>query len=320
MFSLFSTIPVEHSQKQFKGQRRGISSRRRTVLTWCLLVIWLILISFAAVSTLNPEWLQELSRLGIEAESRDYKNFGDDLLSQGNYRLALAQYQRAIEIKPDYADAMVNMAIAYGRAGDEARAIHLLERALHSEDSDDGVVYYTLAEISEKQNKIDEAIRYCQKALDSGAEEHMIYRKLGTLYFTAKEYEKAREAFKNSLAGQTDLCFSYKRMLNASLSDYKDDSTHLPIIEDELAGDIDPADLAAYDLEIIRRVQQSDPEIAKTHNHLGVIYAIQGDITQATEHFQKSLEIWPGNTDALKNLKILRRRPGSDSPASGSVQ
>lgn len=316
MFSLFSTIPAERSKGQFQGQRPSKLSGRRTVLTWCLLVIWLILISFGVISILNPGWLQELSRLGVESESRDYKNFGDNLLTEGNYRLALAQYQRALEINPDYADAMVNMAIAYGRAGDKARAIRLLERALQLKDSDNGVIYYTLAEISEKQNKIDESIRYCQKALDSDADDYMIYRKLGTLYFAAKEYEKARGFFEISLAKQTDLCLPYKKMLKVSLSDYEDDSTHLPIIERELARDINPEVLAAYDLEIIHRIQQSDPEIAKTHNHLGVINAMRGNMTQATEHFQKSLRIWPGNRDALKNLKILRERHRSDSPTS----
>ena len=316
MFSLFSTIPAERRKRQAEGDRRSKPSDKRTAFTWCLLLIWLILISFGVISILNPEWLQDLSRLGVESESRDYKNFGDNLLTNGNYRLALAQYQRALEIKPDYTDAMVNMAIAYGRAGDRTRAIDLLKRALQQEDRNRGIIYYTLAEMAEKQNKIDESIRYCQKALDSEPENYMIYRKLGTLHFAAKKYEKAREFFEISLASQTDLCLPYKKMLKVSLSDYKDDSTHLPIIERELAGEIGPENLAAYDLEIIRYLQQNDPEIAKTHNHLGVIYAMQGDVSRATRHFQKSLSIWPGNTDALKNLKILRERHRSDSPAS----
>ncbi len=316
MFFLFSTIPAERRKRQSEGDRRSRQSDKRTAFTWCLLVIWLILISFGVISILNPEWLQDLSRLGVESESRDYKNFGDNLLTDGNYRLALAQYQRALEIKPDYTDAMVNMAIAYGRAGDRTRAIDLLKRALQQEDGDKGVIYYTLAEMAEKQNKIDESIRYCQKALDSEPEDYMICRKLGTLYFAAKKYEKAREFFEISLASQTDLCLPYKKMLKVSLSDYKDNGTHLPIIERELAGEIGPENLAAYDLEIIRYFQQNDPEIAKTHNHLGVIYAIQGDFVKATQHFQNSLSIWPGNRDALKNLKILRERHRSDSPAS----
>lgn len=316
MFSLFSTIPAERSRRQAEGDRRRKPSGKRTTFTWCLLMIWFILISFGVISILNPKWLQNLSRLGIESESRDYKNFGDNLLTDGNYRLALAQYQRALEIKPDYTDALVNMAIAYGKAGDRTRAIDLLQRALQQEEKNRGIIYYTLAEMAEQQNKIDESIRYCQMALDSEPEDYMICRKLGRLYFAAKKYEKAREFFEVSLASQTDLCLSYKKMLKVSLSDYKDDSTHLPVIKGELGGEIGPEDLAAYDLEIIRYFQQNDPEIAKTHNHLGVICAMQGDFSRATQHFQNSLSIWPGNADALKNLKILRERYRLHSPAS----
>ena len=66
-------------------------------------------------------------------------------------------------------------------------------------------------------------------------------------------------------------------------------------------------DLARYDLEIVRRMQESDPEIAKTHNHLGLIHARLGNTGEAIKQFQRSLQIWPDNVDAKRNLQLLKR-------------
>jgi len=308
MFYLFFTTPAEKDSRKPKRAQHKMPSRSQVIITWCLILIWVVLISFGAVSTLNPDWLKELAHLGVKNESQDCKNFGDDFLIRNNFKRAIAQYQKALEIKPDYADAMVNMAIAYSRIGNEAKGIQLLKKALRIKDNDKGVIYYTLAEILEKQGKIDESIRCYRKALGTKVEEFLIYRKIGSLYFSVKEYDEAKKAFEMSLALQTDLSLSYKTMLKGSLSSYADDSLHLQIIEKQLTDDITSEYLADYDLQIIRHELQNDPEIAKTHNHLGFINTAQGDITKAIEHFQSSLQIWPGNRDAIENLKHLQKQ------------
>lgn len=65
--------------------------------------------------------------------------------------------------------------------------------------------------------------------------------------------------------------------------------------------------LAAYDLQIIRELQEQDPEIAKTHNHLAYIHVKRQDYVSAATNYQKSLRIWPGNSDAQRGLAYLSR-------------
>ncbi len=320
MFFLFSTTPADQGTgRQGKPGPRP-TSQRRTVATWCLLILWVFLISFGAISLLNPAWLQELSRHGVEAESRDYKNFGDNFLLQGQFRLALGQYQRALEIKSDYADAAVNMAITYSRLGNHSQAIDLLLRSLDFRDSHKDVIYCTLADVFHREKRLDEAIYYCLQAVDANPDDHIIHRKLGELYLELKDYEKAGEAFEKSLSIQTDIAYLYRKMLKESLSDYEDDSTHSPAIRAMIDKDITADDLAEYDLQIIRDAQESDPEIAKTHNHLGIIYAMQKKFDLAVEHFERSLRIWPGNVDATRNLKRLREQAGPAPPAPKTEQ
>lgn len=287
----------------------NVPARGQMIVTWCLLLCWLVLMSFGVVAYLNPPWLQTLSRSGVVVESRDYKNLGDDALRRGQYWLAIPQYRKALEVKPDLGGALINLAIAYIKAGDGARGAQLLGDALPTETrrSLKGAICYNLGEWYEAQQRPQEALAYYQQAADCSIERDKIYRKLGSLYLALGQLPQAQAAFEQTLAAQSDPSLSYEYMLYRSLDIFENNPIHLAAIEEQLTRGISAPDLDRYDLDVIRQMQQHDPEIAKTHNHLGVICAQLGNLQQAHEHFQKSLEIWPGNPDAKKNLHLLQR-------------
>ena len=52
------------------------------------------------------------------------------LRNKGDYDRAIADYDRAIQLKPDYADAYVGRGVAYGEKGDYDRAIADFDRAI----------------------------------------------------------------------------------------------------------------------------------------------------------------------------------------------
>jgi tetratricopeptide (TPR) repeat protein len=310
MFSLFSITPAEKGRKPAGPPCGKEPSRNQTILTWGLIGIWLLLFAFGAISIANPKWLQALSRPGAEMESRNYKDYGDNFLRQNNYRMAISHYKRALEIKPDLVGASVNMAISYSQLGDYARAEKILRDALLIGSAKNGVVYYNLGDLFEKQGKKDQAIRNYRKALDFESQRDLTYRKLGRVYLSGEQYGEAKEAFEMALASELDVTSAYRSVLQSCLDELKDDTINLPIVKEQLASQTRPEDLSAYDLTVIRSMQQKDPEIAKTHNLLGLVYARLGDSTKAIEHFEVSLKIWPGNTDAKKNLQLLRQRQG----------
>lgn len=290
-----------------RRKREDLPSGKQTVVTWGLAVLWLLIMSLGVVCWVNPQWLKELSRPGIKVETREYRDFGDDALRQGNYPRAIAQYRRALATNPNDVGATVNLGIAYSQAGDAASAVRLLKDALQLPIQRKGVIYYNLGELLEAQGKPGEAARYYQQAVGFDVEQDVVYRKLGSLYLAAERYEDARVAFEMSLASQLDIGLQYKYMLRRKMDLFEDDPTKVKIIEEELAREIGHEDLTRYDLKIIRRTQQSDPEIAKTHNYLGLINGRLGDIGKAIEHFRESLRIWPDNRDAKRNLRLLEQ-------------
>ena len=318
MFFSFSTIPADSGRRQ-RSRPVLQPSRGETILSYGLMFIWLLLISFGAVSAVNPEWLKELSGLGRRAESRDYKNYGDAFLQQHDYRRAIGQYQAALDIRPGQASVLINMAVAYMQAGAADRAVEILRAALETETDRDELIYFNLGELLEKQGISDDAAAYYQRAIGSTVEQDLVYRKLGGLYVSAGRYEDALPAFENTLLCQMDPCQPYLSMVNRSLQTYKEDTINLPIIERLASHDVSVDDLDRYDLEIIHQLQQSDPEIAKTHNNLGFIHFRLGNIEAGIRHFEKSLQIWPGNADASRNLPLLRQmlHDGPDANVDG---
>jgi len=315
MCCLFFTIPADGSH-QSNRRRRWSPSRWQTFLTWFLVLVWLALVSFGAISLTNPQWLQEWGHQGVQAESRTYKQYGDSFLHQGDYPRAIAHYQKALQITPERVSVMMNLAVAYTYAGFLQEADRVLKAASRLESNRQDLISFNLGELLERQGKTEEAIRYYKEAIGSKVDQGLVYRKLGLLYLGAKRYEEALEAFENTLANQTDVKLSYMDMLNRSLDDYEDDSVTLSIIGAQFSRGVSIADLALYDLKIIRYLQESDPEIAKTHNHLAYIQVQRKDYSSAALHYQRSLEIWSGNSDAQRGIdylaKLRQEAPPSD--------
>jgi tetratricopeptide (TPR) repeat protein len=286
----------------------GTTSRSSTIITWTLLALWAVLLAFGVVSMANPRWLRDLAQEGRSAEADAYKHLGDTELKKGHDVLAIAQYVHALSIDAEQPDVLLNLGIAYLRRGDLARAESSLQQASRLGPSARVRPYISvnLGEVAEKQNRQEVAIRYYEQALREGGRQDLVYRKLGAVYLAQKDHARAAEAFEKTLAAQTDPRLAYQLMLERTREVAEKDSVARRWVESEAARNPSEADWARFDRESIAVMNARDPEIAKTHNHLGLIAHLRGDREDAIHHFEQSLAIWPGNPDAARILKILR--------------
>ncbi|MFH2056069.1 MAG: tetratricopeptide repeat protein [bacterium] len=296
MSSWSSTMPA----------RKSSHTRSRTILTWGLLLVWVLLIAFGAVSLAEPDWLKEWAQLGVQAEAANYKHYGDGCLQEGDYRQAVAQYQKSLEIDPDQVGVMVNLAVAYQHAGAPQEAARILRHAAQQESNLKDLILFNLGELAEQQGQLEAATAQYEQVRGSlYIDPDLVYRKLGKLHLQAERYDEALAEFEAMLTSQLDITLPYKEMLWRCLDTYAEDTTILTLIEQQLAQGISTAQLAPYDLQIIRELQVRDPEIAKTYNHLGYIQVKRGDYAAAARHYQRSVEIWPDNRDAQQGLRYL---------------
>ena len=309
MFYLSFTTPAKDRSKGNKRQAAPAPPMCQVILTWALLLVWVLLMSFGVITQVDPVWLQELSHPGKRVEAGDYKNFGDDQLRQKNYSAAITNYHRSLEILPDRLSVIINMAIAYRESGDYPGSARTLNEALASAESPIlmALINYNLGELYEKQGRLDQARDYYTKALEGNFSQDRICSKLGDIHIAKQEFPQARAAYEQALEYRRNPAREYTEMLQEALDLYEDDPDELQVIEGLLSRGLTEADLEAYDLEYIRQLRRRDPTIASFHDHLGLVCVRLQDINSAITHFEQLLAIYPNNPNTINRLRELKR-------------
>ena len=114
-------------------------------------------------------WKNSLSLFShaIEVTRNNYiahAGFGEELRKQGNSNLAIEHLTKAIELKPDYSDAILNLGSVMTDRGNTAAAIEYLKKALELKP-DFAKAHYNLGIVWQKEGNIDEAISHYERAL-----------------------------------------------------------------------------------------------------------------------------------------------------------
>jgi tetratricopeptide (TPR) repeat protein len=106
---------------------------------------------------------QEALRLQPDPADAHY-NLGVALASKGQVDEAIRQYQEALRLKPDHADAHNNLGVALGKKGQVDEAIRQFQEALRLKP-DHADAHYNLGLLLGHKGQMDEAIRQFQDAL-----------------------------------------------------------------------------------------------------------------------------------------------------------
>lgn len=96
--------------------------------------------------------------------SEAHNNLGNALVREGRLVEAIAHYTEALRLRPDYPEAHNNLAVALSRQGRVEEAIREFEEALRSMPGQ-ASVHYRLAILLERRGDTAEAIRHLETAL-----------------------------------------------------------------------------------------------------------------------------------------------------------
>jgi tetratricopeptide (TPR) repeat protein len=116
----------------------------------------------------------------------------DSLQRVANYKSAFGDFNKAIEINPNYTDAYLNRAIIKNELGDYNGFLQDCKKA-SGIDPNNTNIYMTLARIKSVRNDINGALAALNKALE-------IDNKLSQAYFLKSEIEKEQKNYKAALA------------------------------------------------------------------------------------------------------------------------
>ena len=210
---------------------------------------------------------------------------------------AIACYQRALGLQPDYVPALGNLGNALNSQGKYSEAIACYEQLL-SFHPNDAMAYNNIALAKKSLGELLAAISCLQKAVAIQPGSSEILCNLGSALRDNGELEKAVECYLKALAVQADhvearnnLGVAFARM-----------------------GELDRA-ITNY-----RQVIAIQPDHGSAYNNLGVALKEQGQLEEAVVCLQKSLSIAPDNAEALSNLGAVLQEQGKLTAAAELLQ
>jgi tetratricopeptide (TPR) repeat protein len=214
-------------------------------------------------------------------------DLGDMLDRQGNVQEAIAHYEQAIRIMPDYADAHDNLGNTLKEAGrvGEAKKHYELSLQINPENAD---AHNNLGNVFVLEGKVSEAIAHYEQSLRINPENADAHNNWGNVLL---QEGKPSEAMGH-----------YERAVQIK-PDYAEAHYNLGVA----LGQVGRGQEAKEHYE---QALQLDPENADAHNNLGNILLQEGKLNEAVAHFEQALRIKPGFALAHNGLGVALVRLG----------
>lgn len=174
----------------------------------------------------NPEWMR-------------WNNYGIGLLDAQQYAESVRAFERVARLRPDYADAYTNVAVAEFSWQRYGAARTNLEKSLEIAPNNARALYY-LALVDRIQGKLNAAVSDLREVLAQFPNSRDAHRELGFSYFQQQQYQAARSEYEivqsidpDDLSAHYILSIVYRRLgvkdkaarESAYFADQKDDPT-----------------------------------------------------------------------------------------------
>ena len=127
------------------------------------------------------------------------------------YEKALVDYNKAIELKPDYAVAYNNRGLCYKNLKEYEKALADYTKAIEL-NPDDAVVFYNRGLCYQNLKEYEKALADYNKAIELNPDYALAYNNRGICYNVLKEYEKAIDDYNKAIELKPDDAHSYENL------------------------------------------------------------------------------------------------------------
>jgi len=220
-------------------------------------------------------------------------NFGNILAHSNRTEAALARYEAALRLKPDYADAHYNAANALKQLGRLPEAIAHYEQALRLEPNF-ADAHNALGVALSLAGRLPEAIAQLERAVRIDPAQPDSHRNLGNALRMAGRLAEALTQFEEALRLAPDSAQSHCALGNALRE------------ADRL-----PEAIAQYEQAV-----QLDPAQPAVHNDLGIVELMAGRTPEAIAQFESALRLDPRLAQVHLNLAAALASVGRNDEAA----
>ncbi len=221
-----------------------------------------------------------------------YSNRGNAYSDKGDKDRAIQDYDKAIELNPQNADAFNNRGVVYRNKGDKDRAIQDYDKAIELNPQHAEVFYNRGVTYSDKGDK-DRAIQDYDKAIELNPQHAEAFNNRGVAYSDKGDKDRAIQDYAKAIELNPQNAKAFNNCGNA----YR--------------GKGDP-DRAIQDYDKAIELNQQD---VGAFNNRGLAYSDKGDKDRAIQDYDKAIELNPQHAIALNNRGNAYRDKGDPDRA-----
>ena len=215
---------------------------------------------------------------------------GNVLLQKERWDDAIAQFQQALQIRPDIAETHYDLGVSLAGEGKDDAAMSEYRRALEIKP-DYAEAFYNLGVCLQKQGQLDQAISQYQKSAEFKPDSAGTHNNLGVALVQEGRTDEAIEHFQKAVQVAPNNTDSLINLGTALLG----------------KGKVDEA------AALFQKALEIDANSADAHYGLGNVFMQKRKTAEAIAQFQMSLQVKPANPEVQNNLAWLL---ATCSPAS----
>lgn len=200
-----------------------------------------------------------------------HNRLGEALWRQGQKEAALASFERAVELKHDCVEAMVNIGNLHtelGHAEDAADAFHLAAAF----DAAAPGPWAGLARLARDADRVDESIAHIARAIALNGNDAALYFEQGMCLSRRGDAAGAAAAYQRAVALDPGLTGAWSNLGLIQLAEFGN---------------------AAAAEQSFRRALALEPSLLAARVNLGLALQEQGRFTEALAHYERELERGP---------------------------
>jgi tetratricopeptide (TPR) repeat protein len=216
-----------------------------------------------------------------------YNISGAVYMGLGQLDASVDAYNKAVAIKPEYAEAYNNMGVALKDHGKLEEAIEAFNKALAIKP-DYAEAHSNMGNGLREQGKLEEAIEAYNKAVAIKPEYAEAYNNMGVALKDHGKPEEAIEAYNKALAIKPEYAEAYNNM-GVALKDH---------------GKLEEA------IEAFNKAVAIKPDYADAHSDMGTSLREQGKLEEAIEAYNKALAIKPDYAEVYNNIGVALKDHG----------
>ncbi|HEY1717154.1 MAG TPA: tetratricopeptide repeat protein, partial [Verrucomicrobiae bacterium] len=242
-----------------------------------------------------------------------YNNLGYMLMEKGQLEEAITDFDKSLEINPNFNEPHNNLGDALIRIGQTNEAVIHFKKAVEL-DPTSAASYYNLGVAWLEMQLNGDAIIQFQKALEFDPRFDKAYNNLGVALMRTGHPGEAMTNFQKAIEVNPEFADPHNNLANLLVEQNRLDEA---IGHYQKAIQINPDYVEAHRglasvlvrqdktdeaIEHYQEVVRINPDDTDAHYNLGVLLALRARLDEAAEHFRKVIELKPDYADAHGNL------------------